>query len=120
MVETTVTRMDSGSGARSKARILIVDDHPIVREGLAARIGRQADLEVCGEAGDVGEAVELVRTHQPDLVIIDISLKTGHGLDLIRKLKGREHEPKMLVASMYDEELYAERVVRAGAQGYIN
>lgn len=102
------------------ARILIVDDHPIVREGLAARINRQPDLKVCGEAEDVADALELVKTTRPDLIIVDLSLKTGQGLELIKKVKARSEETKMLVSSMYDESLYAERALRAGAQGYIN
>jgi DNA-binding NarL/FixJ family response regulator len=101
-------------------KILIVDDHPIVREGLAARIARQPDLTVCGEAEDVADALELVKTAGPDLIIVDLSLKTGQGLDLIKKIKARGDNTKMLVSSMYDESLYAERALRAGAMGYIN
>ncbi len=106
--------------ARKTARILIVDDHPIVREGLAARINRQEGLEVCGEAEDVADAFELVKTQNPDLVVVDLSLKSGQGMDLIKKIKARGLETKILVSSMYDESLYAERVLRAGALGYIN
>jgi DNA-binding NarL/FixJ family response regulator len=102
------------------ARILIVDDHPIVREGLAARLARQPDLKVCGEAEDVADALEIVKTAKPDLVIVDLSLKTGQGLELIKKIKARNDDVKMLVSSMYDESLYAERALRAGASGYIN
>jgi DNA-binding NarL/FixJ family response regulator len=105
---------------KTTVKILIVDDHPIVREGLAARVARQADLKVVGEAEDVLGALELVKTTHPDLVIVDLSLKTGQGLDLIKKIKVRHPDTKMLVSSMYDETLYAERVLRAGALGYIN
>jgi len=107
-------------GTKTIVKILIVDDHPIVREGLAARISRQPDLKVCGEAEDVLGALELVKTAHPDLVIVDLSLKTGQGLDLIKKIKARHPDTKMLVSSMYDETLYAERSLRAGALGYIN
>jgi DNA-binding NarL/FixJ family response regulator len=102
------------------ARILIVDDHPMVREGLVARISTQSDLHVCGEAGNVGEALRLVEQLHPDLAIIDISLKDGHGLDLIKQIRLRDERIKMLVSSMHDETLFAERALRAGAMGYIN
>ena len=106
--------------SKKAVKILIVDDHPIVREGLAARIARQPDLEVCGEAEDVNDAFEKVKATDPDLVVIDLSLKSGSGLDLIKKIKARSDRIKMLVSSMHDETLYAERALRAGAMGYIN
>src|ERR1700687_1291230 len=105
---------------KKRARILIVDDHPAVREALALRIGRQPDLEVCGEAADMSEALRLVADTQPDLVVIDISLKTGSGIDLIQRIKDRKDGGRMLVWSMHSESLYAERALRAGALGYIN
>jgi DNA-binding NarL/FixJ family response regulator len=100
--------------------ILIVDDHPVVREGLAVRIASQPDLAVCGEAEDVPGALALLMTVQPDLAIIDISLKKGSGLELIGRI--RDHQPavRVLVLSMYPENLYAERALRAGAQGYLH
>lgn len=101
-------------------KILIVDDHPIVREGLVARIIRQPDLTVCGEAEDVVGALELVKSTQPDLVIVDLSLKSGQGLDLIKRVVACAPGTKMLVSSMYDESMYAERALRAGALGYVN
>lgn len=110
----------SGAKTKKRARILIVDDHPAVREALALRIGRQPDLEVCGEAADMSEAVRLVADSQPDLVVIDISLKTGNGIDLIKRIKDRNDRVRMLVWSMHSESLYAERALRAGALGYIN
>ena len=97
-----------------------MDDHPIVREGLAARIARQPDLSVCGEAEDVADALELVKTTRPDLVIVDLSLKSGQGLDLIKRIPACSENTKTLVSSMYDESLYAERALRAGALGYVN
>ncbi len=109
------------SGKKKKrARIVIVDDHPAVREALALRIGRQHDLEVCGEAADMGEALRLVAETQPDVAVIDISLKTGSGIDLIKRIKDRNHRVRMLVWSMHSEALYGERALRAGALGYIN
>jgi len=103
-----------------KRKILIVDDHPVVREGLALRINSQPDLEVCGEAIDVAGALQFLQTTRPDLVIIDISLRSSHGIDLIKQIKAKDETIKMLVSSMHDESLYAERSLRAGALGYIN
>ncbi len=101
-------------------RILIVDDHPLVRTGFAQLIGDCPDLEVCGEAGDMAEAMKQIETSKPDLAIIDLSLAGGSGLDLIERIKSRHKNILMLVASMHDETLYAERVLAAGARGYIN
>ena len=101
-------------------RILIVDDHPLVRTGFAQLIGDCPDLEVCGEAGDMAEALRQIDVTGPDLAIIDLSLAGGSGLDLIERIKSRNKDILMLVASMHDETLYAERVLAAGARGYIN
>jgi DNA-binding NarL/FixJ family response regulator len=102
------------------SRVLIVDDHPAVREALALRIGRQPDLEVCGEAADMSDALRLVTDTRPDVAVVDISLKTGNGIDLIKRIKDRNDRIRMLVWSMHSESLYAERALRAGALGYIN
>ena len=107
-------------GIDGPARVLIVDDHPAVCEGIASRISRQTDLIVCGEAADVAEALRLVETSQPDVVVIDISLKDGNGFDLIKRIKLRDGSIRMLVCSMHPDSLYAERALRAGAIGYIN
>ena len=101
-------------------RILIVDDHPLVRTGFSQLIGDCPDLEVCGEAGDMAEALKQIDATSPDLAIIDLSLAGGSGLDLIERIKSRNKDILMLVASMHDETLYAERVLAAGARGYIN
>jgi len=103
-----------------RSRVLIVDDHPAVREALALRIGRQPDLEVCGEAADMSDALRLVTDTRPDVAVVDISLKTGNGIDLIKRIKDRNDCVRMLVWSMHSESLYAERALRAGALGYIN
>ncbi len=100
--------------------ILIVDDHPLVRAGFAQLIGDTPDLKVCGEAGDMASALQLLDSITPDLAIIDLSLAGGSGLDLIEHIKARNSEILMLVASMHDESLYAERVLAAGARGYLN
>ncbi|MCG6889950.1 MAG: response regulator transcription factor [Gammaproteobacteria bacterium] len=102
------------------SRILIVDDHPLVRAGLAQLIGDCPDLEVCAEAADMAEALKQIDSTNPDLAIIDLSLAGGSGLDLIEHIKARNLNILMLVASMHDEMLYAERVLAAGARGYIN
>ncbi|MBI1246225.1 response regulator [bacterium] len=101
-------------------RILIVDDHPIVREGLAARIEFQPDLEVCGEASNIEDALALYRSLSPDLTLIDIQLEDGNGMELIKEIHARNASAKILVVSAFDESLYAERALRAGALGYVN
>jgi DNA-binding NarL/FixJ family response regulator len=104
----------------SRTKILIVDDHSMVREGLRLRISAFSDLEVCGEATTEDEAVDLVKTTNPNLVIVDISLKSGHGLELIKRIKAIAPNIKMLVSTGFQESLYAERAMRAGAMGYLN
>lgn len=102
-----------------RARVVVVDDHPMVRERLAELINREPDLQVCGEAEDRSEAAHLIRDLQPDLAIVDLSLRNSHGLDLIKDIRATCPKTRILVVSMHDESLYAERVLRAGAQGYI-
>lgn len=104
----------------SPARILIVDDHSMVREGLRLRISAFPDLQVCGEATSEDEAMLLVEQTSPHLIIVDISLKSGHGIELIKRVKGKYPSIKMLVSSGFEESLYAERALRAGALGYLN
>jgi DNA-binding NarL/FixJ family response regulator len=112
-----VKRRDS---AETRARILIVDDHPVVRNGLRMLIDDEPDLIVCGEAGDADEAIRVLDAKKPDLVIVDLSLKGSSGLELIKRIKSRTVTSKMLVSSMFDESLYAERVLNAGALGYVS
>jgi len=104
----------------SAANIMIVDDHALVREGLALRISTQHDLQVCGEAASESEALALAAEVQPDLMTIDLSLKGSHGLDLIKQVRLRFPQIKMLVLSGFQESLFAERALRAGALGYLN
>src|SRR5262249_53059864 len=106
--------------SKKRTRILIVDDHPAVREALAIRVGRQRDLEVCGEAGDLSEALRLLGDAQTEVAVVDISLKNSNGIDLIKRIKDRDEHVRVLVWSMHSESLYAERALRAGALGYIN
>ncbi|MDZ4850597.1 MAG: response regulator transcription factor [Pirellulaceae bacterium] len=107
-------------GKVSPARIMIVDDHSMVREGLRLRISAFPDLEVCGEAASEEEAMSLIKQINPHLIIIDISLKSGHGIELIKRIKSSHPSIKMLVSSGFQESLYAERALRAGAFGYLN
>ncbi len=106
--------------ASAKAKVLIVDDHPVVREGLTMHLSTQPDLEVCGEAEDLPGALALIASARPDVAIIDISLKNSNGIELIRRIKDRADAVRILVWSMYPESLYAERALRAGAHGYLN
>jgi len=99
---------------------MIVDDHPMMRDGLNMRISSQDDMEVCGEAATENAAVELVRQFCPDLVLIDISLKEGNGIELVKRIRLLNATTKMLVVSTFEESLYAERALRAGALGYLN
>jgi DNA-binding NarL/FixJ family response regulator len=101
-------------------RVFVVDDHPMIREGLAAQIANEPSFELCGHAEDVVEAVSRVADAAPDLVIVDISLKSGNGIDLVKRLKAKDPTLIILVWSMYPENLYAERALRAGARGYVN
>ncbi len=100
-------------------RVFIVDDHPLVRESLASLVQRQADLTVCGEADSPAAALAGIAATQPDVAIVDLSLGGRSGLDLIRDLKTSHPRVAVLVLSMHDEELFAERALRAGARGYI-
>jgi DNA-binding NarL/FixJ family response regulator len=110
----------SSSKTIKRARVLIVDDHPAVREALASRIRRQTDLEVCGEAADMAEALRLVAATQPDVAVVDISLRASDGIELIKRIRDRPGAIRVLVWSMHSESLYAERALRAGALGYVN
>ena len=112
--------MDPRNSGSGRLTIAIVDDHPLVREGLAARISAQADMEVCGEADDIESAMEMIVARRPALVIVDIALRDGHGIDLIKRIVAAGINTRMLVVSAYDESLFAERALRAGALGYIN
>lgn len=101
------------------AKIIIVDDHPIFRKGLGQLINEEPDMQVAGEAEDAAAALALIDRVKPDLVILDISLKESSGLDLMKELHVRHDSLPVLVLSMHDESLYAERAIRAGARGYI-
>lgn len=102
------------------AQILIVDDHPLVRRGLAELIASEPDLEVWGQAASGEEALQLLARNQPDLMVVDISLKGINGLELIKRVRLQFPEILVLVSSMHDESLFGERALLAGASGYIN
>lgn len=102
-----------------KRKVLIVDDHPLLRDGLARVINQQADLVVCGEAADARGGLAAVAKLRPDVAIVDLTMDDGNGLDLIKDLHARDSQLPILVLSMHHEDLYAERAVRAGARGYV-
>ncbi len=104
---------------RQKHRIMLVDDHPIVRQGMAVLINQEDDLTVCSEASTASEALELLPQVSPDALIIDVSLQGSSGIDLTKSIKERFPGTPVLVLSMHDEALYAERALRAGARGYL-
>jgi DNA-binding NarL/FixJ family response regulator len=114
--------MNSKAGPErfEKRKVLIVDDHPMVRRGLVDLICREPDLAVCGEASDEVSALRIVTAASPDVVIIDLSLQGGHGIRLIEQIKALGTGSRLLVFSMHDETLFAERALRAGALGYLN
>ena len=110
--------LTASEGVKS-IRVLVVDDHPLVREWLTNLINQQPDMKVCAEAEDAPEALAVISASTPDVAIVDISLKSRSGLELIKELKLRLPAVAVLVLSMHDESLYAERALRAGARGYI-
>jgi len=112
-------RQDDGTAQKPQVRILIVDDHPIVRRGIAAMIDQEPDLQVVAEAEGYHEALDIIRGQQLDLAIVDMTLKDIGGLELVKQVRAIDDELPILVLSMHDEALYAERVLRAGARGYI-
>jgi DNA-binding NarL/FixJ family response regulator len=100
-------------------RIVIIDDHPLVRAGLGSLINAEPDMEVIGEAEGIADGMALMQV-KPDLAIIDLSLNDGNGLELVKRLRNRHADVRLLVCSMHDEVLFAQRALNAGAMGYIN
>lgn len=111
--------LSSHGATRSKTRILIVDDHAIVREGLTNALERERDFVVCGQTGDAFAALDLAATTAPDVAIVDITIAGKNGLELIKDLHLQQPRIAVLALSMHEETLYAERVLRAGGRGYI-
>jgi DNA-binding NarL/FixJ family response regulator len=107
------------ASAHGRRKVLIIDDHPIFREGLRRVIGNQRDLVVCGEATSVAEGLAAIKSLQPDLAIVDLSLHESNGIDLIKDLQVDGNHLPVVVVSFHEEALYAERCLRAGAHGYV-
>jgi len=120
MANNRTDAIRQGKSATRKARVVIVDDHELLRDGLRVMIGNEPDLEICGEAEDEGQAMEAIRKSRPDLVIVDIALKSGSGLDLIKQIKAYDASVRIVVSSMHEERLYGERALRAGAEAYVS
>jgi DNA-binding NarL/FixJ family response regulator len=119
MAPVCSTNHSPSKTAVDKSRIFIVDDHPLVREGLTNLINGQDDLIICGEAKDSAQALDGIMKTRPDVALIDISLENESGLELVKQLRSRFPNVALIVLSMHDETLYAERVLRAGARGYV-
>lgn len=118
--ESNTKKPDNVSKTDSfKKRVFIVDDHPLFRQGITQFINRESDLIVCGESEHADHALQAIGEIKPDLVTLDISLKNSNGIDLIKSIKAQYENLPVLVLSMHDESLYGERVLRAGAKGYI-
>src|SRR6476661_904089 len=117
--DSSATYRSPNQPAPRKSRILVVDDHPIVRQGLALLINQEADLVVCGEAEEASGAMHVLASSRPDVLIVDISLNGPDGLDLLKNIRNVYPTLPVLILSMHDESIYAERALRAGANGYI-
>ncbi len=100
-------------------RIVVVDDHPAIREALAETVDAKPDLQLVGETDSMSDALRIIESERPDVVVVDISLREGHGLDLVSEIKNRYNNVQIVIFSMYDESAYAERAIRAGALGYV-
>ncbi len=114
------TRREGVQALSQSKSVFLVDDHALTRRGLAEMINEQPDLEICGEAATASEALEKIRALTPDLAVIDLSLEEGSGLELIKDIRYNDETIRLIVASMHDEDIFAERVMKAGAQGYVN
>lgn len=108
------------AAGRRKVGIFLVDDHPVVRQGIRLLVGQEPDLAVCGDSDNASDALKAIDQLKPDLAIVDLSLKSGSGMELIKDLQTRCPKVLILVLSMHDETFYAQRALRAGARGYIN
>lgn len=120
-MKTNASNLNPVSSAESppKSRVFLVDDHPITRQGLVALINREPNLVVCGEADSAPVAIDMIQKLTPDIALVDVTLKTTSGIELMKHLKALRPEMPVLMMSMHDESLFAERALRAGAKGYI-
>jgi len=116
---TRIRRSQSNNGSSDRTRVFVIDDHPAIREALATTINSKVDMRMVGESGSAKQALRQIERNVPDVVIVDISLDDAHGLDLVEELRSRFPSVRIIVFSMYDESVYAERAIRAGASGYI-
>ncbi len=114
-----MTKDKEASTRTGHIQVFLVDDHPAIREAVADTISQTMDMDMCGETGSSDEAFRLIEKKKPDIAIIDISLDDAHGLDLVQNVRSQYPDVKMIVFSMYDENVYAERAIRAGASGYL-
>jgi len=111
--------MPSNDRSTDHIRVYMVDDHPAIREAIRDTIESTIDIEICGESSTSDEAFREIEELQPDVAIVDISLQDAHGLDLVQNVRAQYPDVRMVVFSMYDENVYAERAIRAGASGYL-
>lgn len=114
-----MAKLSKNKPADSRHKIFLVEDHPVFRDGLAKLLNAEPDLSVCGEAGDSTTGFKLIRKLKPDVAIVDLGLPDKSGLELIKEIRAAKLPVKLLVVSMFDEALYAQRVLRAGGDGYI-
>jgi len=126
MTEPRDPATNSSSSSRSRSRsaderttVFVVDDHPAIREALATTINSKVDMRLIGESGSARQALKRIERHPPDVVIVDISLEDAHGLDVVEEIRTRFPDTRVIIFSMYDESVYAERAIRAGASGYV-
>jgi DNA-binding NarL/FixJ family response regulator len=117
--EQTVPARSPDSPLERRTEVFLVDDHPAIREALAAAINSKISMQVTGESATADKALYYLSRHTPDIVVVDISLEDAHGLDLIRDIRAQHPEVRVVVFSMHDESVYAERAIRAGASGYV-
>lgn len=116
---TTTPPRTTGAASKTRTTVLLVDDHPIVRRGIAELINAEPDLEVVGEAANMQEALAQLGKLRPGMVIVDVSLDGNNGIELMKNISSRPSAPPILAYSMHDESIYAERALRAGAKGYV-
>jgi DNA-binding NarL/FixJ family response regulator len=118
-MSTTVNAPAAQTTAATKKKVFIVDDHPIVRQGLMQLINAEQDLTICGQGEDAYQALKQIRALKPDVTLLDISLKDTGGIELLKEMRAQDPTLRVLILSMHDESLYAERALRAGARGYV-
>jgi DNA-binding NarL/FixJ family response regulator len=118
-MEMQTTTFPEQAAQTTKKTVLVVDDHPLLRQGLAMLINQQQDMQVCGEAEEAHVAMQCIAQKRPDIMILDISLKGPDGLELLKSIRASDPDLPVLVLSMHDEAIYAERALRARANGYI-